>query len=55
MTCKELPELITYGRTLDEALENAEDAFNAVIEAYEEQGRSSEWITSAIEIPQVTD
>ena len=39
VTCKELPELITYGRTLDEALENAEDAFNAVVEAYEEQGR----------------
>ena len=55
VTCKELPELITYGRTLDESLENAEDAFNAVVEAYEEQGRSSEWITSAIEIPQATD
>ena len=38
VTCKELPELITYGRTLDEALENAEDAFNAVVDAYEEQG-----------------
>ena len=38
VTCKELPELITYGETLDEALENAEDAFNAVAEAYEEQG-----------------
>lgn len=38
-TCKELPELVTYGETLDEALENAEDAFNAVVEAYEEQGR----------------
>ena len=39
VTCKELPELITYGETLDEALKNAEDAFNAVIEAYDELGR----------------
>ena len=39
VTCKELPELITYGETLDEALKNAEDAFNAVLEAYEELGR----------------
>ena len=39
VTCKELPELITYGETLDEALRNAEDAFNAVLEAYEELGR----------------
>lgn len=38
--CKELPELITFGRTLDEALENAEDAVNAVVEAYEEQSRN---------------
>ena len=53
VTCKELPELITYGRTLDEALENAEDAFNAVVEAYEEQGRSSDWIGSAISNPAI--
>ena len=39
VTCKELPELITYGKTLDEAFKNAEDAFNAVFEAYEELGR----------------
>ena len=39
VTCKELPELITYGETLDEALKNTEDAFNAVIEAYDELGR----------------
>ena len=39
VTCKELPELITYGQTLDEAFKNAEDAFNAVFEAYEELGR----------------
>ena len=39
VTCKELPELITYGQTLDEAFKNAEDAFNAEFEAYEELGR----------------
>ena len=39
VTCNELPELITYGQTLDEAFKNAEDAFNAVFEAYEELGR----------------
>ena len=39
VTCKELPELITYGETLDEALKNAEDAFTAVCEAYDELGR----------------
>ena len=39
VTCKELPELITYGQTLDEAFKNAEDAFNAAFEAYEELGR----------------
>lgn len=39
VTCKELPELITYGETLEEALENAEDAFNTEVEAYDEQGR----------------
>ena len=39
VTCKELPELITYGQTLDEAFKNAEDAFNTVFEAYEELGR----------------
>ena len=39
VTCKELPELITYGETLDEAQNNAEDAFHALCEAYEELGR----------------
>ena len=39
VTCKELPELITYGITLDEAFKSAGDAFNAVFEAYEELGR----------------
>ena len=35
-----LPELITEGETIAEALENAEDAFAAVVEIYEDRGRS---------------
>ena len=34
-----LPELITEGDTLAEALANAEDAFAAVVELYEDRGR----------------
>ncbi len=34
-----LPELITEGDTVDEALENAQDALVAVVEAYEDLGR----------------
>ena len=33
-----LPELITEGDTVSEALSNAEDAFAAVIEIYEDRG-----------------
>ena len=33
-----LPELITEGDTLAEALANAEDAFAAVVEIYEDRG-----------------
>jgi antitoxin HicB len=39
VTSPVLPELITEGDTVDEALENAKDAFAAVAEAYEELGR----------------
>ncbi len=35
-----LPELITEGDSLNEALENVKDAFAAVIELYQEMGRS---------------
>jgi antitoxin HicB len=35
-----IPELITEGDTLDEALANARDALAAVVEAYEDLGRS---------------
>ena len=34
-----LPELVTEGDTLDEALVNVKDALLAVIEAYEDLGR----------------
>ena len=35
-----LPELVTEGDTIAEALANAEDAFAAVVEIYEDRGRS---------------
>ena len=35
-----LPELVTEGDTLDEALTNARDALAAVVEAYEDLGRA---------------
>ena len=34
-----LPELITEGDTLSEALANVEDAFGAVVEIYQDRGR----------------
>jgi antitoxin HicB len=39
VTCPFLPELITEGDTVQEALENANDALAAVIEANEELKR----------------
>ena len=35
-----LPELVTEGDSLGEALENVQDAFTAVIELYQEMGRA---------------
>ena len=35
-----LPELVTEGDSLDEALENAREAIAAVIELYQDLGRS---------------
>ena len=40
VTSTVLPELLTEGNSLDEAQANVRDAFEAVIELYEEQGRS---------------
>ncbi|CAN5803696.1 hypothetical protein BH23PLA1_BH23PLA1_36440 [soil metagenome] len=34
-----LPELVTEGDTIEEALENVKDALAAVLEAYQEMGR----------------
>ena len=39
MTSPVLPELITEGDSVEEALANAEDAFAAVIEAFQDLGR----------------
>jgi len=39
VTCPLLPELVTEGDTVREALENAGDALEAVVEAFEELGR----------------
>ena len=40
VTCKELPELLSQGDSIDEALENVIDAFSATRELYEDFGRS---------------
>jgi len=39
VTCPLLPELITEGDTIAEALVNVEDALVAILEAYEDLGR----------------
>ena len=39
VTCPILPELITEGDSVREALENVRDALVAIIEAYEDLGR----------------
>lgn len=39
VTSPSLPELVTEGDTVEEALENARDALAAVVEAYREMGR----------------
>ena len=40
VTCEELPCLVTEGDSIEEALENVEDAFAATLELYEDFGRS---------------
>jgi antitoxin HicB len=35
-----LPELVTEGDTVEEALENVRDAMDAVLEIYEDQGKA---------------
>ena len=39
VTCKELPELFTDGRNIDEALDNVEDALIATLELYEDTNK----------------
>jgi antitoxin HicB len=39
VTSPVLPELITEGDTVEEAMENARDAFHLVLEIYEDEGR----------------
>ena len=39
VTCKELPELVTEGRTIYEAIENSKDALIATLELYEDFNR----------------
>lgn len=39
VTCPLLPELITEGDTVEEALKNVSDALAAVLEAYEDLGK----------------
>ena len=46
-----LPELVTEGDSLDEALENIKDAFAAVLELYQEMGRSLPENTQIPEMP----
>lgn len=40
VTSPALPGLVTEGDSLEEALENAQDAFRATLELYEDTGRS---------------
>ena len=40
ITSSLLPELVTEGDTVEEALENVRDALAAVVEAYEDLGRA---------------
>lgn len=58
-----LPELVTEGDTVDDALANARDALAAVVEAYEDLGRplpantmlpdptSSLWLETVVTTP----
>ncbi len=63
VTCPLLPELITEGDTVQEALNNASDALAAVIEAYEDLGKpipnvlknavagAPLWLETAVTVP----
>ena len=63
VTCPLLPELVTEGDTVEEALHNANDALEAVIEAFEDLGRplpsalqpaterAPLWLETAVAVP----
>ena len=40
VTCPVIPELITEGDTVEDAIENVRDAFAAVLEIYRDSGKS---------------
>ena len=48
VTSPVLPELLTEGDTLEEAQANVQDAFEAVVELYAEQGRP---LPASISVP----
>ena len=40
VTCPSVPELLTEGDTVEEAVQNVQDALKAVVELYEDTNRS---------------
>lgn len=48
VTCPILPELVTEGETIENVLVNVQDALQAVIEAYQDLGRS---LPSSLQLP----
>jgi antitoxin HicB len=50
VTCPVLPELITEGDTIAEALANVDDALSAIIEAYEDLGRALPTVLQHMEL-----
>jgi antitoxin HicB len=52
VTSPTLPELITEGDSVQDAIENAYDAFETVVEIYEDRGRS---LPEALEVNSDSD
>lgn len=48
VTCPILPEFVTEGDTVEDVLVNVQDALQAVIEAYQDLGRS---LPSSLQVP----
>ncbi len=63
VTCPLLPELVTEGDTMREAIDNVADALAVILEAYEDLGRpvppvlqqirgeTSFWLETAVALP----